>query len=241
MGSSHSAARRETSAPAGNGKPSLTPPAGAEERKAQLDAHAVNGLPGVEIAAGAQRRDLPDLVAEQQVGGATGNVEEQHFLAEQLLPFGGEQSSGGMPLLMGRVDEWDAPRSGKSRGCTDARQEAGHIASLHGAGLLRNAHRRDLRQVELPAQFLQHFGQSGGVVEQRIALAEAQLALLDRKKPFLCTNNLSGCVKNCQRGCIIACVDAQCIAAHGSSDAASSAVSKPCSRATVPSRPLTNW
>lgn len=33
------------------------------------------------------------------------------------------------------------------------------------------------------------------MVEERITLPQAQLALLDRQKTFLCANNLSGCVK----------------------------------------------
>ena len=168
-------------------------------------------------------------------------MEEQHLLAEQLLPFCGKQRCCGVALLVGRADQRDAAGLGKGRGRADARKEARHIAALHRARLLGDAHSRDLRQVELPAQFLQHFGQGGGVVEQRIALTQAELPLLDREKPLLCANNLSGCIKNRQRGCIVACVDAQCIAAHSVSDAASSAVSSPCSRATVPSRPLTNW
>ena len=69
--------------------------------------------------------------------------------------------------------------------------------------------------------------------------AQAQLARLDRQKTFLCANNLSGCVKNRQRGCIVACVDAQRIVAHCSSDSTGS-VPRPCSRATAPSRPFTN-
>ena len=76
------------------------------------------------------------------------------------------------------------------------------------------------------------------MVEERITLPQAQLALLDRQKTFLCANNLSGCVKNRQRGCIVACVDAQRIVAHCSSDSTGS-VSRPCSRATAPSRPFT--
>ena len=74
------------------------------------------------------------------------------------------------------------------------------------------------------------------VMKKGVALAQAQLALLHRKETLFCANNLSGCIKDGQRGCIIAGVDAQRIAAHSCSGSAS----RPCSRATVPSRPLTN-
>ena len=74
------------------------------------------------------------------------------------------------------------------------------------------------------------------VVKKGVALAQPKLALLHRKKTLFCANNLSGCIKDSQRGCIIAGVDAQRIAAHSCSGSAS----RPCSRATVPSRPLTN-
>ena len=74
------------------------------------------------------------------------------------------------------------------------------------------------------------------VVKKGVALAQAKLALLHRKETLFCANNLSGCIKDSQRGCIIAGVDAQRIAAHSCSGSAS----RPCSRATVPSRPLTN-
>ena len=74
------------------------------------------------------------------------------------------------------------------------------------------------------------------VVKKGVALAQPKLALLHRKETLFCANNLSGCIKDSQRGCIIAGVDAQRIAAHSCSGSAS----RPCSRATVPSRPLTN-
>ena len=120
--------------------------------------------------------------------------------------------------------------------------KARHIRAIDRARPGRYAHGGNFCQVRLGAEFCQQVRQRGGVVEKGIALAQAELTLFDRQKLFAIANNLSGvCVKHSQRGCIIACVDAQCIAAHGSSDAASSAVSRPCSRATVPSRPLTNW
>ena len=63
-----------------------------------------------------------------------------------------------------------APGLRKGCGRADTRQEAGHVASLHGARLLGNAHCRDLGQIKLPAKLLQHLGQSRGMVEERITL-----------------------------------------------------------------------
>ena len=52
------------------------------------------------------------------------------------------------------------------------------------------------------------------------------------QEAFAIANNLSGvCVKHGQRGCVIACIDAQ--RSHSSAGLS-------CARATVPSRPLTN-
>ena len=75
-------------------------------------------------------------------------------------------------------------------------------------------------------------------------LPQAELPLFHGQKALFCANNLPGCVKNSQRGRIVAGIDAQCIA-HGcagsSWGAPSSASARPDSRATLPSRPLTNW
>ena len=167
-------------------------------------------------------------------------MEKQHFLPEEFLPFRRKQRSGGVALLVGGVNKRDALCQRKGLGRADARQETGHIAAFHRAGLLGHAHGGNLRQVELPGQLVQHLGQGGGVVEERVALAQAQLPLFDREKALLCANNLSGCTKHGQRGCIVACVDAQRVSAHGSSGSTASA-SRPFSRATAPNRPLTNW
>ena len=176
------------------------------------------------------------LIAEEKVGGAAGDVEEQRFLAEERLPFGGKQCRRCVALLMGRADKRDPPGQSECLSGADACQKAGHIAALHRTGLFRHAHGADLRQIEFAAQLCHHRRQSRRVMKQRIALAQAKLALLDRKKTLFCANNLSGCIKDGQRGCIVAGVDAQRITAHSCSDSAS----RPCSRATVPSRPLTN-
>ena len=141
-----------------------------------------------------------------------------------------------MALLMGRADERDAPGQRERLGSADARQKTGHITALYRARLFRHTYGADLGQVKLAAQFCQHLGQGDCVMKKGVALAQAQLALLHRKETLFCANNLSGCIKDGQRGCIIAGVDAQRIAAHSCSGSAS----RPCSRATVPSRPLTN-
>ena len=100
-----------------------------------------------------------------------------------------------------------------------------------------NADGGDLGQISLAGKFGQHLRQGRRVVEKGVALAQPELPLFDGQKLFAIANNLSGvCVKHCQRGCVIAGVDAQRIAAHSCSGSAS----RPCSRATVPSRPLTN-
>ena len=44
------------------------------ERKAQLDAEPVHSLPGVQIAACAQRRDTLGPMAQKKVGGAAGDM-----------------------------------------------------------------------------------------------------------------------------------------------------------------------
>ena len=54
------------------------------ERIAKLYAQPVNGLPCIEVAAGAQRRDALSPMAEQKVCRAAGNMEHQRLLIEQL-------------------------------------------------------------------------------------------------------------------------------------------------------------
>ena len=176
------------------------------------------------------------FIAKEQVGRAAGNMEQQCFLAEELFTLGRKQCRRRMALLMGRADERDAPGQRERLGSADARQKTGHITALYRARLFRHTYGADLGQVKLAAQFCQHLGQGDCVMKKGVALAQAQLALLHRKETLFCANNLSGCIKDGQRGCIIAGVDAQRIAAHSCSGSAS----RPCSRATVPSRPLTN-
>ena len=176
------------------------------------------------------------FIAKKQVSRAAGNVEQQCSLAEELFTLGRKQCRRRMALLMGRADERDAPGQRERLGSADARQKTGHITALHRARLFRHTYGADLGQVKLAAQFCQHLGQGDCVMKKGVALAQAQLALLHRKETLFCANNLSGCIKDGQRGCIIAGVDAQRIAAHSCSGSAS----RPCSRATVPSRPLTN-
>ena len=209
------------------------------ERIAQLNAQAVHRLPGVEILAGTQRRDALGPLAEQKVRGAAGDVENKVFLLEQLTFPCGKQGSGDMPLLVGGVYQRDALAQRKGRSGVDTRQKAGHVGALHRAGLGGNAHRADLGQICFGAKFSQQVRQGGGVVEQCVTLAQAQLARLDRQKLFAIANNLSGvCVKHSQRGCIIAGIDAQ---RQHCGWAASATGCSPRSRATAPNRPLTNW
>ena len=208
---------------------------------AQFDTHPIHSLSGIKVCAGAKGLDASDFITEQQVGGAAGNMKQQHFLAEQFVPLRSKKRGGRMALLVRRMDERDAPGQRKGRGRVDACQEAGHITSLHRTRFLGDAHRCDLGQIKLMTKLFQHFRECYRVVEQRITLAQPKLALLDREKPLLCANNLSGCIKNGQRGCIVACVDSKCVTAHSSSDSIASAASSPFSRATAPSRPLTNW
>ena len=167
-------------------------------------------------------------------------MEQQDLFPEQLFSFGGEQRSGRMALLMGRQHERDVPRLCKGGRGADACQKAGHVAALGRARLLGYTHGFDLCQVELLCKLLQHLRQGRRVVEQRIALPQTKLARLDRQKALLCTNNLSGCVKHRQRGCIVARVDPKRITAHCSADSAAASSFRPWSRATAPSRPFTN-
>ena len=159
-------------------------------------------------------------------------MEHQLFFAEQVCPAGRKKGRGDMPLLVGCLNQRNAFGRAERCGRTDARQKAWHIGAIHRAGPGGYADSFDLRQVHLLAQFCQHFRQGGGMVEQRIALAQAQLTLPHGQEAFAIANNLSGvCVKHGQRGCVIACIDAQ--RSHSSAGLS-------CARATVPSRPLTN-
>ena len=176
------------------------------------------------------------FIAKKQVSRAAGNVEKQRLFTEEFFSFGRKQCRRRMALLMGRADERDAPGQRERLGSADARQKTGHITALYRARLFRHTYGSDFGQIEFTAQFCQHLGQGDCVMKKGVALAQAQLALLHRKETLFCANNLSGCIKDGQRGCIIAGVDAQRIAAHSCSGSAS----RPCSRATVPSRPLTN-
>ena len=96
----------------------------SREPKAQLDAHTVHSLSGVEVGAGPQRLDMLHFIAEEQVGRAAGNVEEQRFLAEELFTLGGKQCRRRMALLMGRADERDPrAKANASAALTPARKQ----------------------------------------------------------------------------------------------------------------------
>ena len=168
-------------------------------------------------------------------------MEQQHLLGEQRLALCGIQRRRSVSLLMGGVDQRNVPRRRKGSCGADTSQKTGHIAALHRARLLRNAYGISFCQVEFLRQFLQYLRQSCRMMEQRIALPQAKLSGFYRQKALFCTNNLPGCIKNCQRGCIVACIDPERITAHCSADSATASSLRPWSRATAPSRPFTNW
>ena len=84
-------------------------------------------------------------------------MEHQLFFAEQVCPAGRKKGRGDMPLLVGRLNQWNAFGRAKRCGRTDARQKAWHIGAIHRAGPGGYADSFDLRQVHLLAQFCQHF------------------------------------------------------------------------------------
>ena len=86
------------------------------EAKAQFDTHPIHSLSGIEVCAGAKGLDASDFITEQQVGGAAGNMKQQHFLAEQFVPLRSKKRGGRMALLVRRMDERDAPGQRKGRG-----------------------------------------------------------------------------------------------------------------------------
>ena len=57
-----------------------------------------------------------------------------------------------------------------------SRQEAGHVRALHRPGAGAGAHRLQILQQALLLQLLQLTGQTLDVLEQGVALAQAQLA-----------------------------------------------------------------
>ena len=154
-------------------------------------------------------------------------MEQQNFFSKQLFPLGCKQCCRSMTLLMGGPHKRDALclRKGCSR--TDARQKAWHIAALHRARLLRHSDGIDLRQIKFLRKLLHHFRQRDRMMKQCIALPQAQLAFFYRQKTFFCANNLSSCIKHCQRGCVVACINAKRIAAHCSACSAAASASRP--------------
>ena len=191
------------------------------EAKAKPDPHTVHSLSGIKVCAGAKRCDPAHLIAEQQVRGAAGNMEQQNFFSKQLFPLSCKQRCGSVTLLMGRQHKWDPFCMCKGRCSIDTCKKARHIAAFYRAGLLRYAHSIDLRQIKFLRQFLHHLRQRDRMMKQCIALPQAQLARFYRQKALLCANNLSSCIKHCQRGCIVACINAKRITAHCSACSAS--------------------
>ena len=148
-------------------------------------------------------------------------MEQQNFFSKQLFPLSCKQRCGSVTLLMGRQHKWDPFCMCKGRCSIDTCKKARHIAAFYRAGLLRYAHSIDLRQIKFLRQFLHHLRQRDRMMKQCIALPQAQLARFYRQKALLCANNLSSCIKHCQRGCIVACINAKRITAHCSACSAS--------------------
>ncbi len=156
ISSVHCAARRETSAPAGKPKPSLSP-------------HTVHSLSGIKVCAGAKSRDLTHLIAEQQIRRTAGNMEQQNFFSKQLFSLSCKQRCGSVTLLMGRQHKWDPFCMCKGRCSIDTCKKAWHIAALHRARLLRHSDSIDLCQIKFLRQLLHHLRQRDRMMKQCIA------------------------------------------------------------------------
>ena len=166
-------------------------------------------------------------------------MENKNRTGKQLTAGSGEQSRRNMPFLMGRLDQRNATGKRKGGSRADAGQKTRHIRLLYRAGAGGNAHRTNGGKINFFRKFFQHSRQGGGVMKYRIALAQTELPGADRQKFLGIANNLSGIrVEHGQRGCVIAGIDPERQHVSGSGAAASSAPA--CSRATVPSSPLTN-
>ena len=112
-----------------------------------------------------------------------------------------------MSLLVGCPYQGDAASQGKGGSCVESYQKTRHIGTFRIPWTGGNPDGTNLGQVGLFRDGLQKLGQSGRVVEHRITLAQTKVALLDRQKLLAITNNLPGCcVKNRQRGCVVACI-----------------------------------
>ena len=141
-------------------------------------------------------------------------MEQQNFFNNSCYPLSCKQRCGSVTLLMGRQHKWDSFCMCKGRCSIDTCKKARHIAAFYRAGLLRYAHSINLRQIKFLRQFLHHLRQRDRMMKQCIALPQAQLARFYRQKALLCANNLSSCIKHCQRGCIVACINAKRITAR---------------------------
>ncbi len=167
-------------------------------------------------------------------------MEKQNFFAKKLLAACGKHGRSCVPLLMGRIHKRHTAPKCKCLCSADARQKAGHIASFHRAGLLGDAYSIYFCKVKFRSKLCEHLRQRCRMVKERIALPQPKLAIFYGQKTFFCANNLSGCIKYCQRGCIVAGIYAQCIAHDCSGSSCGSLSSRPASRTTAPNRPLTN-
>ena len=202
------------------------------ERKSQLHTQAVHCLPGVQIAAGAKRRDVLYAVTQKQVSCPARNMKNQRLRFKQLALPCCKKRGGNMSLLMGCLHQRNPAGQRKGGGCIQTSQKAGHVRAFYRARPGAYANGCDGRKICLFRNLSQQLRQSDRMVEQCITLPQTHLPGFYRQKLFAITNNLSGvCVKHGQRGCIIACINAK----RQHCSALSSR-----SRATAPSRPLTN-
>lgn len=204
--------------------------------KAQPYAQAIDSLPGIQVAGGAQACQLTVCITMEEVGGPAGHMENQQLPPEQIGSGGGKHGSRRVPLLMGGLDKRDATAQRKRSGCVDSHQKTGHVGTFRVPRPGRNAYGTNVGQICLGGDGLHELGQSGRMMEYGIALAQTELPGFYRQKLFAITNNLSGCgIKNRQRGCIVACIETE-----DQHDSPSGSGDRPFSRATDPSRPLTN-
>ena len=162
-------------------------------------------------------------------------MEHQRLLIEQLRLACGVQRRRNMPLLMRQLHKRQRAGSANAVAALTPARKHGIYETLDRAGLGGNADGGNLWSNQ-PCRKVRPASPAGPPCGGKGSHSGADRAdPLSRAKTFLQSqNNLSGvCVKHCQRGCVIAGVDAQ-------RQHLGSSVS-PHSRATAPKRPLTNW
>ena len=80
-----------------------------------------------------------------------------------------------MSLLVGEGIEGHAQRVGQALGLAGPCQKAGHVRALHRPGASAGSHRLDVLQPFLRRQLLHQLRQLFDVLEQGVALPQAQL------------------------------------------------------------------